>query len=212
MAELAKRFGIELAEIIEVRPRYNLPPSEESPAIIIEDGKKRFEIMKWGISRQWDPLKKSVFITNLTVEKLAKGPFKSVLQKRRCLIPADGFYEWHGNPGEKQPFRFVLKDESIFAFPAIYDDPQPDAKKSIRTFTIFTTEANSLVGKVHHRMPAILPPELEDAWLDPRLTDMAKIIAMLTPYPPEKMKSWPVSPVLNSAKIDAPELIRPLSM
>ena len=93
MATLAKRFGIELAEIIDVRPRYNLAPSEDAPVVVIDAGKKRLQIMKWGITRQWDKSRPPLFIINLKAEKLATGPFKSVLTKQRCLIPADGFYE-----------------------------------------------------------------------------------------------------------------------
>src|SRR5437867_3498085 len=94
MAKLAKRFGIEPAEIVEVRPRYNLAPSEAAAAIVLENGKKRLEMMKWGITRQWGKDKPPVFVINLRVEKLAHGPFKNLLPKNRCLIPADGFYEW----------------------------------------------------------------------------------------------------------------------
>jgi putative SOS response-associated peptidase YedK len=152
----------------------------------------------------------SYFITNLTVEKLPKGPFKSVLIKRRCLIPADGFYEWKPVGAKKMPFRFTLKDDSLFSFAGIYDDPDPDSGPPVRTFTIFTTEANPLVAPVHHRMPAILPPDLEDPWLDASLTDVEKVIGMLRPYPPDKMKSYAVSTALNSGKIDTPDLIKPV--
>jgi putative SOS response-associated peptidase YedK len=217
MAELAKRFGIELAEIIDVRPRYNLAPSEDSPAVVREKGKKRIKMMSWGLKRQWDKGKPPRFIINLTVEKLATGPFKSLVAKRRCLIPADGFYEWKAEGKKKLPFRFTLKDDSIFAFPAIYDDPTPNAGTPklhaaltpLPTFCIFTTPANSIVSPIHHRMPAILPREWEDTWLDPDL-DLPRAIALLAPYPPEKMKSWAVSPAINSAKIDNPEVIKPL--
>jgi len=211
MATLAKRFGIELAEILEVRPRYNLAPSEETPAVVMKGEKKQLQIMKWGITRQWDKAKPPLFIINLKGEKLATGPFKAVLTKRRCLIPADGFYEWAGVSGKKQPFRFTMKDDSIFAFPAIFDDPSPAAKTTMRMFCIFTTAASDLVSPVHHRMPAILPRHLEGVWLDPDLDDPQCVIAMLISYPAEKMKSWAVSTVLNSARIDAPELIKPIS-
>jgi putative SOS response-associated peptidase YedK len=210
MAQLAKRFGIELAEVIEVKPRYNLAPSEEALTIVLDGSKRRFEAMKWGVTHKVSNAKKPYFITNLRAEKLIYGGFLPALSKRRCLVPADGFYEWKGEKGNKQPFRFTMKDDSIFAFPAIYDEPQPGAKTKHRTFTIFTLKPNTLVAKVHDRMPAILPREWEGTWLDQALQDAERIIKMLQPYPADKMKSWAVSPVLNSARIDAPELIKPI--
>ena len=225
-ARIAKRFGLKIQEDITIKPRYNFAPSEETPSIVFETGEKRLQVMKWGITRQWDKAKPPLFIINLKAEKLVAGPFKSLLTKRRCLVPADGFYEWKADVKPKQPFRFTLKDDSLFVFPAIYDEVssyklQASSKNvpsnlslgtsNFRTFCIFTTPANPLVAPVHHRMPAILPPDLEAAWLAPDLTDVQKIVALLKPYPETAMKCWAVSPVLNSAKIDAPELIRPLT-
>ena len=210
MAKLAKRFRLELQEQLDLKPRYNFAPSEESPAIVFEGGKRQLEMMKWGITRQWSKEKKPYFITNLKAEKLANGQFKSSLAKHRCLIPADGFYEWKGVPGKKQPYRFTMNDEGLFAFPAIFDEPDPEKGPPVRTFTIFTTEPNAIVAKVHDRMPAILSEKLEEVWLDPKLTDIRQIVGMLAPYPPDQMRSYPVTPVLNSAKFDQPELIKPL--
>jgi len=204
MAKLAKRFGIELAAVIELSPRYNLAPSDPAPTILLENGKKRLHMMKWGITRQWGKDKPPVFVINLRAEKLAAGPFKNLLPKNRCLIPADGFYEWKAEGKKKFPYRFTMNDDGLFAMPAIFDE------SPARAFCIFTVEANPLVAPVHHRMPAILPKEREDAWLDPKLTDIPKVISLLQPYPTDKMKSWPVSTLLNSAKYDDPDLIRPL--
>jgi putative SOS response-associated peptidase YedK len=119
---------------------------------------------------------------------------------------------------KKLPFRFTLKDDSIFAFPAIYDEPDVDAKPKpsdkhsppLPTFCIFTTEANPLVAPIHHRQPAILPPDLEDTWLDEGLTDIQKIVGMLKPYPESAMKSWAVSTAINSGKVEGPELVNPI--
>ena len=168
--------------------------------------------MKWGVTHQVPNAKKPYFITNLRAEKLIYGSFLPALSRRRCLIPADGFYEWKGEKGKKQPFRFTMVDDSIFAFPALYDEPQPGAKSKLRTFTIFTIKPNALVAKVHDRMPVILPREWEGTWLDPALNDTERIIKMLKAFPSDKMKSWAVSPVLNSAKIDDLELIKPVHL
>jgi len=221
MEKLVKRFGLKpkfRQDDFVVKPRYNLAPSEMAPAIVQEGGDKRLEFMTWGLTRQWNKDKPPHFIINLKAEKLAAGPFKSVLTKRRCLIPADGFYEWKADTKPKQPYRFTLKDDSIFAFPAIFDEAPPDAVSPtrryagtpIRTFCIFTTPANPLIASIHHRMPAILPPDLEEAWLDPQLTDVQKIVDLLKPYPETAMKSWAVSPAINSARIDSPEVIKPI--
>src|SRR5439155_22365876 len=120
MARLDQRFGIDPTEIVEVRPCYNVAPSEEAAAIVLENGKKRLEMMKWGITRQWGKDKPPVFVINLRAEKLANGPFKNLLPKHRCLIPADGFYEWKAVGQKKMPFRFTMKDDGQFAIPAIY--------------------------------------------------------------------------------------------
>jgi putative SOS response-associated peptidase YedK len=144
---------------IPLRPRFNVAPATNLSVIVLKDGKRYLEPMRWGLSRQWDKSKPPRLIVNLRADKLARGPFKEGLIKRRCLVPADGFYEWETKQGKKRPVRFTMKDEEYFAFPAIYDEPNPEAGPPVRSFTIFTTEANSLVGRYHDRMPAILLPE-----------------------------------------------------
>lgn len=213
LAKLAKRFGIqvELAErVFALKPRYNLAPSEEAPSVLLSAGEKKLELMRWGISRQWGKDKPPIFVINLRAEKVANGPFKLALS-RRCLIPADGFYEWKTEGKKKIPFRFTMKDDGLFALPAIYDEPDPEHGRPVRTFCIFTTEPNARVAPIHNRMPAILPPELESAWLDTKLKNPAEIVSLLQPYPEEKMKSWEVTTLLNSAKYDDPDLIRPVT-
>ncbi len=198
--QIAKRFKIDSVALDDFKPSYNIPPSAKVPIIVLIEKGRRLESGRWGLKREWAPQ-----IINLQAEKLAKGVFKKNLASQRCIVPADGWYEWGTEGGKKYPVRFQLNGGELFGFPALFDQGDP------KTFAIFTTAPNEIAAAVHQRMPAILLPDQEDKWLNPALTDIRALVALLTPYPAARMQSYPVSLAVNSPRNNSPELINPIS-
>jgi putative SOS response-associated peptidase YedK len=198
--QIAKRFKVDSIALDDFKPSYNIPPSAKVPIVVPTETGRRLESGQWGLKRQWAPQ-----IINLQAEKLAKGVFKKNLASQRCIVPADGWYEWGTADGKKYPVRFQLNDGDLFGFPALYDQGDP------KTFAIFTTTPNEIAAAIHHRQPGILLPEQEDAWLDPAQTDISVLVALLKPYPAASMRSYSVSLAVNSPKNDSPDLIKPIS-
>ena len=151
-------------------------------------------MMNWGITRQWDKERKPYFITNLTVEKLARGPFKSVLAKQRCIIPADGFYEWKKDGYEKIPFFIHMEDSEPFGLAGLWETWRSPAGERVRSFAIVTTDADALLAEIHGRMPVIIGPADYGRWLDPRAPEPGQLRPLLRPYPAEEMAACPVGP------------------
>jgi putative SOS response-associated peptidase YedK len=196
-------------------PRFNIAP-ETSPNILVivrHNGGNECRLMHWGLIPHWaaDPSIGNRTI-NARAETLTELPsFKSLVTRCRCIIPADGFYEWRKEGKRKVPMWVYLKDRKPFAFAGLWDVwRKPDGKK-VESFTIITTEPNELVRPIHNRMPVILQPEDEEQWLDASRTPFAKAKSLLKPYPEELMDAHDVSPVVNSAKYDGPECIQPAS-
>jgi putative SOS response-associated peptidase YedK len=169
--------------------------------------------MHWGLIPYWaaDPSIGSRLI-NARAETLTELPsFKPLVERRRCIVPADGFYEWRKEGRRKVPMWVYLKTKQPFGLAGLWDVwRNPDGKR-VESFTIITTEPNELVRPVYNRMPVILRPEEEEQWLDVSRTPFAKARSVLKPYPEELMDAHDVSPIVNSAKYDGPECIRPAS-
>jgi putative SOS response-associated peptidase YedK len=192
---------------LEWSPRYNIAPTDLVP-VIRQDAKRPVrsgELMRWGLIPYWA---KEASIGLKTINGMAetaaiKPAFRQSMQFRRCLIPADGFYEWARSGAKaKQPYNFGMADDSMFAFAGLWDrwkDPSGDA---ILSFTILTTRPNALVADIHNRMPAILQRDQYDSWLDPGITDPDKVADLLAPFDPRKMRKYPVSQLVNSVKND----------
>jgi putative SOS response-associated peptidase YedK len=209
--EIAERFEVETIDEAAV-PRYNIAPSQIVPVIRQVDGREMIAC-KWGLIPYWskDP-KIGNKLINAKGETLAeKASFKSAFAKRRCLIPADGFYEWRTDENNRKlPIYLKLRDNGLFAFAGLWENWRSPEGERLRTFTIVTVEPNELISKIHNRMPAILRPEDEAAWLDP--TNTATGVAhLLKPYPAEEMDYFSVSNAVNSPKIDDPTCILPVS-
>ncbi|NGQ95608.1 SOS response-associated peptidase [Brevibacillus sp. SYP-B805] len=191
-------------------PRYNIAPGQMIPAIIADGGRRRVGQLRWGLVPSWAKEEKIGYsMINARAETLAAKPaFRQLFRRKRCIIPADGFYEWKRTEKGKQPMRITMKDGSLFAFAGLYDTwMRPDGEK-LSTCTIITTQPNELVADIHDRMPVILRPEDMDIWLDREKFDADMLHSLLVPYNAAKMKAYPVSSIVGSPKNDVPACIR----
>lgn len=189
-------------------PRYNIAPSQEILAIIGSEDERRLSAFVWGLIPSWSTEPKG-FINARSETLEAKRSFSESFQRRRCLIPADGFYEWKRRGKSKQPYYFQLQDESQFAFAGIWDQWQKDGA-SINSCSIITTVPNELLATIHNRMPVMLAPEAQNRWM--RDSGPEKLMKLLAPFPAEEMKSFPVSQKVNHAQVDEPSLVEPVEL
>jgi putative SOS response-associated peptidase YedK len=162
--------------------RYNIAPTQEAPVVrLTKEGGREVALLRWGLVPFWakDPGVGTKMI-NARAEGVAEKPaFRHALEKRRCIVPATGFYEWRGERGRKRPFAVTFPDHPVFGFAGLWERWRPDAGEPVDTFTIITTDANATVAKIHDRMPVIVPPEQVDAWLH---GDAQKARALLKPF------------------------------
>ena len=196
----------------DLAPRYNIAPGQDILAVLSEEGTRRLSRFRWGLIPSWadDPAIGNRMI-NARAETVAQKPsFRSAFDKRRCLIVADGFYEWRREGKRKFPVYVCMESQKPFGFAGLYETWHSPEGREIRSCTIITTEANDLLRPVHDRMPVIMPKEDEDAWLDPAFHDKGRLLALLRPYPAGKMKAHDVSPRVNTPTNDSPDNIRPL--
>jgi putative SOS response-associated peptidase YedK len=214
-AELAERFltaqpGL-FAYVPELEPRYNAAPTQTLPVILARDGKPVLERMRWGLVPFWakDPSIGSKMI-NARAETLAEKPaFRAPLKRRRCLVPASGFYEWLKVADGKQPMHIRRRDGAPMAFAGLWEEwKSPDGP--LRTYTIITTTANAVMEPIHHRMPTILSPDAQRLWLDPE-ADVPVLLPLLCPCPDEDLLTFPVGRAVNRPGFDDPACIQPLA-
>lgn len=187
-------------------PHYNIAPTQSVPAIRQHprEPRRTLSLMRWGLVPYWAKDATTAFkMINARTETAAETPaFREPLRKRRCLIPADGFYEWKKTGKSKQPYCFTVGDGELFAFAGIWDRWKNPAGEVLETFSILTSEPNRLCREVHDRMPVILPPESYDLWLDPGLNDAAAVSQLLKPFDANVMRSFPVSTRVNNVAND----------
>ena len=214
--ELAERYHLtQLVLDLEsgmLEPRYNIAPGQFAPVVRIRDGASHLDLMKWGLVPAWSKSPKLDFPTfNARAEGLdVKATFRGPLRTKRCLVPADGFYEWSGTGKKKQPYFISRPDHALFSFAGLYDVyRQPDGT-DLLSYTIITTTPNATIQPLHDRMAVILPPEDEEEWLDPTVTDPLQVMRLLKPAPAELLTLYPVAPLVNSVHHEGAELIRPL--
>jgi len=207
---LAERFEVAPPDF-ELVPRYNLAPGQTA-VVVKADPKRRLAPMRWGLVPSWAEEEKIGYrMINARAETVAqKNSFKGPLRRRRCLIPSSGFYEWEKSGRARLPWRFFLKGERPFGLAGLWDVWRPATGEPVTSFTIITTTANELIGRIHDRMPVILRPEAEAAWLDPAQDDPARLLPLLAPLPAEDMDAYRVSTLVNSPAHDSPEVIAPL--
>jgi putative SOS response-associated peptidase YedK len=203
---IAETFGV--APTIEATPRYNVAPTQEVVSIL-PNGEAHLEWLRWGLIPSWakDEAIGSKMI-NARAETLAEKPsFKRLLRSRRCLLPADGFYEWKKAGGGKIPMYITLKDGSPFAFAGLWDSWRSPDGRQIRTCTIITTQPNEIVAPIHDRMPVILSADARSLWLDNAIQDEHALLPLLSPYPAADMAAREVSRRVNNPQSEGAELL-----
>jgi putative SOS response-associated peptidase YedK len=213
---LAERFEVEDVRAPDLGARFNVAPTDEVYAVAEgKDGTRRLGTFKWGLVPFWakDP-KVGNRMINARVETL-QSKFKRTLERRRCIIPADGFYEWQERPEgqKKQPFFIHGKDGAPLAFAGLWEvwhDPEEPDAEPLRTCSIITTDANQVVARTHDRMPVMLAPDAWAGWLDVDQHDLDVIEGLLVPAAPTELEVYPVSTDVNSVKNDGAHLVEPL--
>lgn len=197
-----------------VQMRFNIAPSQEAPVIHIKYGDDLRELtnMRWGLVPSWAK-DKSIGnrLINAQCEGLFEKPsFRKAAIVRRCLVPADGFFEWKKEGKSKQPYYIHMKDKMPFAFAGLWETWTDESEETpLLSFTVITTEPNDLVKPIHNRMPVILAPDCYDQWLDPDNQSPEFITPLLRPYNAEEMALYPVGAVVNNPRNDCPECIEP---
>jgi len=207
--ELARQFGVKVSGL---KPSYNIAPTQQVAVVRLDkEGEKReFVRVRWGLVPFWaDDPKTGYSLINARAETVAtKRSYKRSFQQRRCLILADGFYEWKKTGDKKQPYFIHMKSDEPFAFAGIWEEWQGEAGE-IESCAMIVTNANELMKPVHERMPVILHPDDYDVWLDPEMQDTEKLQELLRAYPSEEMEMYPVRTVVNNPRNDAKDCLEP---
>lgn len=208
LAELQASFNFE-DDGLDYTPSYNIAPTQQS-LVVTNEGVRRCQSMRWGLIPFWaKDVKAGYRMINAAGETAAqKAAFRSAFRKRRCLVLADGFFEWRKEGKSRVPNYFLMADHKPLAFAGLWERWRSPDGEWVRSFTILTTEANALVEPVHGRMPAVLMDEAQALWLDPLTEDPDILGKLLTPAPAGEMQTYPVSSLVNSPKNDGPECIQ----
>lgn len=200
----------------EWEPRYNIAPTQPVPVIRQHSKEPRrvLSLMRWGLIPSWSKdASGAARMINARSETARTLPaFRDALKLRRCLIPADAFYEWQRTSTGKQPFCFEVNDGELFAFAGLWERWRDPSGQWVRSCSILTTNPNSLTATVHDRMPVILKPDVYDLWLDPGMTDAATVTELLRPFGATRMRCYPVSSRINRVENDDPECAKPVEL
>lgn len=205
---LEEIFGISIT--LDLRPRYNISPTQEIAVIRTNpDRIRQLDLLRWGLIPPWakDPVIGSRMINARSETVHEKPTFRSAFKHRRCVIPANGFYEWKEAEGRKKPLYVKMKDNNPMIFAGLWDNWKPEEGEEIESCSILTTSSNDLITPLHDRMPVILDIKDVDLWLDPHITVPEPLKSLFKPYPSVKMEIYPVSDMVNSPKYDGPQCI-----
>jgi putative SOS response-associated peptidase YedK len=205
---LAEEF--QLDSTVEITPSYNVAPTQQVAAVLEDEGGRRLEMLRWGLVPSWadDPEIGARMINARSETAPEKPSFRRAFRGRRCLIPADGFYEWKRENGGKQPYYFRMQDGRPFAFAGLWEGWEKGGEGTLRTCAILTTRANPVLSGIHDRMPVILPHDAYDAWLDPD-AGREELGELMIPYPNDDLETYPVSRFVNSPRNNDERCIEP---
>lgn len=207
--QIERLFNVEVDRKMYV-PRYNGAPTQNF-GVITSDEPSKLSFLRWGLVPTWakDP-RDAARMINARAETVREKPaFRNAFVHRRCLIPADGFFEWKKSGGSKQAWRIVMANGLTFAFAGIWEEWKDAEGRPLRTFSILTTSANELMKDIHDRMPVILPFSAYEPYLN---APADKVAGLLLPYPAGEMTAFPVSALVNSPRNDSPDVIKPIEI
>ena len=196
---------------LDFKPRYNIAPTQEVP-IVVRESPNRAVMMRWGLVPFWA---KDPKIGNKTINARAetvqtKPAYRASLKRRRCIVPATGFFEWKRAKGGKIPHFIKMKDDSFFGFAGLYDRWKAPEGSTLVSFTIITTQSNAVMSKIHDRMPVILEPENEDMWLGNQPLDAEQLSSVFRPFHARLMEAYEVSTAVNNPTNDFEDIIKPV--
>ena len=209
---LTDLYQLEAAE--SAAPRFNIAPTQEAPVVRVDSpaGGRRLDLLRWGLVPFWakDPAIGNRMI-NARAETAAEKPaYRVSLRKRRCLIPADGFYEWMATEGAKQPYFFHRRDGLPLAMAGLWDRWNKGEEGTLDSFTILTTGPDEIVAPIHKRMPVILDSEHHDRWLDPEYADLEWLTSVMVAATPSILEAFPVSTYVNNPAHEGPGCVEPI--
>ncbi|MBW4644097.1 MAG: SOS response-associated peptidase [Goleter apudmare HA4340-LM2] len=212
-AAIAQAFDVQL--VPDLAAQYNIAPTQMVNTVLchLESHQRQVQQLRWGLIPSWakDP-KIGAKLINARSETVTEKPsFRSAFKRRRCLIVADGFYEWQRQQGKKQPFYFHLQDSQPFGFAGLWEQWRSPEGQEIASCTILTTAANELLQPIHDRMPVIVAPTDYNLWLDPQVQTPETLQHILLPYPAQAMTAYPVSTLVNNSRHNTPECVLPVS-
>lgn len=198
---------------IDWEPRYNIAPTQQIAAIrsAVDSPTRELVSLRWGLVPSWaNDLKMGASLINARAETVAEKPsFRTAFKRRRCLILADGFYEWPTDSQTKQPYFIHMRDDRPFVFAGLWEKWSKGASP-VETATIITTSPNELVSQFHDRMPVILSPESATLWLDHEIEDATQLLPLLAPYADDDLEAYLVSTLVNSPLHETPQSVEPL--
>ena len=192
-------------------PRYNVAPTQPIPVVRLVDGRRSFALLRWGLIPSWvkDPRGFSLLINARAESVLEKPAFRNAMRRRRCLIPADGFYEWQRDGQRKRPH--VARPKGLVAFAGLWEPWMGPNGEEVDTACIVTTAANRTLRSLHDRMPAVIPPEAFDLWLDCANVEAETAAALLVPAPEDLFEAYEISTAVNRTANDSADLMEPLA-
>lgn len=202
-SRIREALGLEHSDPIGLKPRYNIAPSQDIPIVRDTDSGRTLSMAQWGLVPHWWKEPKNKYSTiNARIETVAEKPtYRTSFKQQRCLIPADGFYEWKSVNKKKIPHYIRMRDGGVFAFAGLWDHWE-GKDQVFDSCSIIVMPANEIMKQLHERMPAIIAPAHYDAWLDSRMSDKEEIMGYLNSAPSSQLKPYPVSPWVNSPKHD----------
>ena len=208
--DLASAFRVDEEPEEAVVPSWNVAPTDPVPAVLERDGRRRLAVLRWGLVPSWaKDAKGAARLINARRETVQSKPaFRAAYARRRCLLPADGYYEWQRDGDRKQPWFLTPRDGSPLAMAGLYEVWSGGGDDRLWTCTVLTTEAADDLGHIHDRTPLVVPPQAWDRWLDPTVEEPGE--DLLVPAVAGVLDAWPVSPAVGNVRNDGPELVQPV--